>query len=84
MELNYEKTFEIKLINELAASVYNRVLNYVLKNELNAEDTWLLEVNLLNHLEAVQEVDLFQQSLEKLQVLHEYWRSNESLLKTNH
>ncbi|HFI0792277.1 TPA: hypothetical protein ACGO9G_002215, partial [Streptococcus suis] len=28
--LKYEKTFEIEIINELSASVYNRVLNYVL------------------------------------------------------
>ena len=29
MAVTYEKTFEIEIINELSASVYNRVLNYV-------------------------------------------------------
>ncbi|HFI0173324.1 TPA: hypothetical protein ACGOSK_002401, partial [Streptococcus suis] len=30
--------------NELSASVYNRVLNYVLNHELNKNDSQLLEV----------------------------------------
>ncbi|EGO6585319.1 hypothetical protein GWG99_003014 [Enterococcus faecalis] len=34
----------------LSASVYNRVLNYVLNHELNKNDSQLLEVNLLNQL----------------------------------
>lgn len=33
MAVTYEKTFEIEIINELSASVYNRVLNYVLNHE---------------------------------------------------
>ena len=36
MAVTYEKTFEIEIINELSASVYNRVLNYVLNHELNS------------------------------------------------
>ena len=48
MAVTYEKTFEIEIINELSASVYNRVLNYVLNHELNKNDSQLLEVNLLN------------------------------------
>ena len=35
MAVTYEKTFEIEIINGLSASVYNRVLNYVLNHELN-------------------------------------------------
>ena len=46
MAVTYEKTFEIEIINELSASVYNRVLNYVLNHELNKNDSQLLEVNL--------------------------------------
>ena len=34
MAVTYEKTFEIEIINELSASVYNRVLNYVLNHDL--------------------------------------------------
>lgn len=50
MAVTYEKTFEIEIINELSASVYNRVLNYVLNHELDTKNTRLLEVNLLNQL----------------------------------
>ena len=67
MAVTYEKTFEIEIINELSASVYNRVLNYVLNHELDTKNTRLLEV--------AQEVDLFQQPFEELQAIHEYWRS---------
>ncbi|MGN2341516.1 hypothetical protein [Streptococcus dysgalactiae] len=38
MAVTYEKTFEIEIINELSASVYNRVLNYVLNHELDILD----------------------------------------------
>jgi hypothetical protein len=34
MAVTYEKTFEIEIINELSASVYNRVLNYVLNGSV--------------------------------------------------
>lgn len=37
MAVTYEKTFEIEIINELSASVYNRVLNYVLNHELDTK-----------------------------------------------
>lgn len=72
MKLDYEKMFEIEIINELSAIVYNRVLNYVLNHEWDTKNTSLLEVNLLNQLEVAQEVDLFQQPFEELQVIHEY------------
>ncbi|OTN86700.1 antitoxin [Enterococcus faecium] len=75
MEITYEKTFEIEIINELSASVYNRVLNYVLNHELDLENSQLLEVNLLNQLKMAKRVDLFSYSLERLQDVHEYWRA---------
>lgn len=43
MAVTYEKTFEIEIINELSASVYNRVLNYVLNHELNKNDSQLID-----------------------------------------
>ena len=58
MAVTYEKTFEIEIINELSASVYNRVLNYVLNHELNKNDSQLLEVNLLNQLKLAKRVNL--------------------------
>ena len=66
MAVTYEKTFEIEIINELSASVYNLVLNYVLNHELNKNDSQLLEVNLLNQLKLAKRVNLFDYSLEEL------------------
>lgn len=62
-------------IDKHTASVYNRVLNYVLNHELNKNDSQLLEVNLLNQLKLAKRVNLFDYSLEELQAVHEYWRS---------
>ena len=81
MELNYERTYQIELINEFSASVYNRVLNYVLNHELDMDNTKLLEVNLLNQLEVAQEVNLFQQTLEELTAIDEYWESMDKYSK---
>ncbi|MBO6387087.1 antitoxin, partial [Enterococcus casseliflavus] len=67
--------FEIEIINELSASVYNRVLNYVLNHELNKDNSQLLEVNLLNQLKLARRVNLFDYSLEELKAVHEYWRA---------
>ncbi|HEA4103862.1 antitoxin [Enterococcus raffinosus] len=75
MEISYEKTVEIEIINELSASVYNRVLNYVLNHELDTDNTQLLEVNLLNQLKLAKRVNLFEYSLDELQAVHDYWRS---------
>lgn len=74
MKLSYEKTFEIEIINELSANVYNRVLNHVLNYELDTENTNLLEVNLLNQLKLARQVNLFDYSLDELKLVHEYWR----------
>ena len=68
MAVTYEKTFEIEIINELSASVYNRVLNYVLNHELNKNDSQLLEVNLLNQLKLAKRVNLFDYSSKALSI----------------
>lgn len=81
MTMTYEKTFEIEIVNELAASVYNRVLNYVLNHNLNKSDSQLLEVNLLNQLKMAKRVNLFNYSLAELQSIHEYWRTMNSYSK---
>ena len=73
MELNYEKTYQIEIINEFSSTVYNRVLNYVLNHELNTKDMTIVESNLLNQLEVAQEVDLFKQSADELKAIDGYW-----------
>ena len=69
MAVTYEKTFEIEIINELSASVYNRVLNYVLNHELNKNDSQLLEVNLLNQLKLAKRVKFFKEDKEGVKIM---------------
>lgn len=45
MKLDYEKTFEIEIINEFSASIYAKMLNYVLNNELDKSDLTNLQTS---------------------------------------
>jgi len=64
MKLDYEKTFEIEIINEFSASIYAKMLNYVLNNELDKNDLTNLQTNLLKQLSNMNQIDLFKLSLE--------------------
>ena len=64
MKLDYEKTFEIEIINEFSASIYAKMLNYVLNNELDKNNLTNLQTNLLNQLSNMNQIDLFKLSLE--------------------
>ena len=75
MKLDYEKTFEIEIINEFSASIYAKMLNYVLNNELDKNDLTNLQTNLLNQLSDMNQINLFKLSLEELEAYHDYLRS---------
>lgn len=75
MKLDYEKTFEIEIINEFSASIYAKMLNYVLNNELDKIDLTNLQTNLLKQLSSMNQIDLFKLSLEELKTHHEYLRN---------
>ena len=75
MKLDYEKTFEIEIINEFSASIYAKMLNYVLNNELDKNDLTNLQTNLLNQLSNMNQINLFKLSLEELEAYNDYLRS---------
>lgn len=75
MKLDYEKTFEIEIINEFSASIYAIMLNYVLNNELDKNDLTNLQTNLLKQLSSMNQIDLFKLSLKELKAHHEYLRN---------
>ena len=75
MKLDYEKTFEIEIINEFSASIYAKMLNYALNNELDKNDLTNLQTNLLKQLSNMNQIDLFKLSLEELKAHHEYLRN---------
>ena len=72
MKLDYEKTFEIEIINEFSASIYAKMLNYVLNNELDKNDLTNLQTNLLKQLSSMNQIDLFKLSLEELNLNNSY------------
>ena len=71
MKLDYEKTFEIEIISEFSASIYAKMLNYVLNNELDKNDLTNLQTNLLKQLSNMNQIDLFKLSLKELKAHHE-------------
>lgn len=75
MKLDYEKMFEIEIINEFSASIYAKMLNYVLNNELDKNDLTNLQTNLLKQLSSMNQIDLFKLSLKELKAHHEYLRN---------
>lgn len=73
--LNYEKTFKIEILNELANGVYNRLLNFVLNNGINRQDKDNIYNILLDEFVEKLNIDLFEMSLEELEDLRGYWRT---------
>ncbi|MHC3844837.1 hypothetical protein ACXOLI_08985, partial [Streptococcus thermophilus] len=37
--INYRKTFEIEIINELQSAIHSKMLNFVLNNEFDKSDS---------------------------------------------
>lgn len=72
MELDYRKTFKIEIINEFYASIYAKMLNYVLNNELDDTDLSIIQVNLLKQLSTLHQIDLFELTLEELDAYDNY------------
>lgn len=75
MTLDYRKTFEIEIINEFQSAIRSKMLNYVLNNELDKSDSTNLQTNLLNLLSDMNQINLFELSLEELEAYHDYLRT---------
>lgn len=73
MELDYKKTYTIELLNEYSASVYNRVLNYVLNNDIDKNNVTNIHANLLQQLKIAKRVNYFDQSMEDLEKAKSFW-----------
>ena len=84
MKLDYEKTFEIEIINEFSASIYAKMLNYVLNNELDKNDLTNLQTNLLKQLSSMNQIALFKLSLEELKAHNEYLRNIKKICRHRH
>lgn len=79
--LNYEKTFKIEILNEFANGVYNRLLNFVLNNEIDRQDKNNPYNVLLEQFGEMLDINLFELSLEELEVINGYWKNMNSYIK---
>ena len=81
MERPYEEIEKIELLTEFISGVVGRQLNKVLKQGLDMDDKASFDVLLLHHLEEMEQIDLFSQSLSELETLRIYWQGMNKLIK---
>ncbi len=77
----YEEIEKIELLTEFISGVIGRQLNKVLKQGLDMDDKSSFDVLLLHHLEEMEQIDLFSQSLSELKTLQIYWQGMNKLIK---
>lgn len=77
MSVNYDKIFEIELLNEYISGIVSRQVNRVLSNK--SKDTF--DILLLNQLEEMEKIDKFKLTLSELEELKKYWQSMNELTK---
>lgn len=79
--LDYEKTFKIEVLNEFSNSVYARLLNFILKNEIDKNDKNNFYVNLLHQFSEMLNVDLFKMTNVELDNVKAYWDNMNNFIK---
>ena len=79
---HYEtKTYQIELLTEFSMSVYNRLLRYVQKNEIDLENKDLMISLLFRQLEETLSLNLFKKELRELETIKQYWEHRNDLTK---
>jgi hypothetical protein len=69
----YEKTLNIELLNEFSRNVYNRLLRYIVKHQIDRLSENDLYVALLNQFKIMLQINLFEISMSDLEKLESYW-----------
>jgi len=75
------KMYQIELLNEFSMSVYNRLLRYVQKNEIDLENKNLMISLLFRQLEETLNLNLFKKELQELEHIKRYWELMNDLTK---
>lgn len=73
-KIDYELTVKIELINEFSHGIYNRLLNYILNNEIDRISPSLYST-LLSTLKEMLSADLSSFSKEELEKTLLYWKN---------
>lgn len=79
--LNYEQTFKIEVLNEFSNGVYARLLNFILKNGVDKNDSNNFYVSLLQQFSEMLNVDLFKMSNVELDNVKSYWENMNNYIK---
>lgn len=76
-----ENNYRIELLNEFSMSVYNRLLRYVQKNEINLDDKELFVSLLFKQFEENLNLNLFTKKSNELKRIENYWKYMNLLTK---
>ncbi|MFW3589128.1 antitoxin [Vagococcus fluvialis] len=73
MEMSYDKTYQIELLNDFSMSIYNRILRYAMKNNIDLENKNHFFSLLFRQLEENLSIKLFDKNIEELEEIRKYW-----------
>jgi len=76
-----KNNYRIELLTEFSMSVYNRLLRYVQKNEINLNDKDLFVSLLFKQFEETLDINLFKKESEELERIENYWKCMNLLTK---
>lgn len=71
----YDKTFKIEILNEFSNGVYARLVNFVLKNDMDPKDKNNFYIVLLDQFVEMLNVNLFKMSEAELNNVQTYWEN---------
>lgn len=75
MKFDYERDFQIDIVNEIANDVYARLLNFILNSGIDAKDKANPYVIVLDQLADMLHVNMFTMTVQEVKVLQDYWAS---------
>ncbi|MGY3750731.1 hypothetical protein [Vagococcus acidifermentans] len=82
LTVNYEHTLEVEVINEFAANVRNKLINYLGQTTIDLNDAKHPMVELLNALSEMKNRNLFEKSKEELAEVLFYWQQMNRYIET--
>ncbi len=80
--MDYEKTFKVESLNEFSRNVYNRILRYVVKHQIDKQNKNDLYAGLLDQLKGMLQLNLFEMSMNDLAKVESYWNTMDVYTKS--
>jgi len=80
-KIDYNQTFKIELLNEFSNGVYARLLNFILKSEIDTENKSNFYVVLKHQFVVMLDLKLYEMSIEEIEVVEKYWENMNRYVK---